>query len=93
MHLVLQDELLGLGDGGVGFALAVLDDQLHLGARKGAAGLLEIHVEAVDHVLADLRQDAGRRRDHADAQFLGRIGNRGDSERDAAAQHQRHKPP
>ena len=32
--------------------------------------LVEIHLEAVDHVLADLGKDAGHRRDEADAQFF-----------------------
>jgi predicted amidohydrolase len=33
-HLVLQDELLRPGDGGVGLGLAVLDDHLHLRASE-----------------------------------------------------------
>ena len=71
LHLVLQDQLLGLGDGGVRLALVVLDDELHVGAAEFAAVLVEIHLEAVDHVLADLGEDAGRRRDEADAQVFG----------------------
>ena len=89
VNLVLQDQLLGLGDAGVRLALVVLDDELHVGAAELAAVFVEIELEAVDHVLADLGEDAGRRRDEADAQFF-RAGRRGRSktERQTAAQQQ-----
>ena len=87
MHLVLQDQLLGLGDAGVRLALVVLDDELHVHAAELVAVLVEIQLEAVDHVLADLGKDAGHRRDVADAQFF-RAGGRGqtEAERKTAAQ-------
>jgi hypothetical protein len=71
VHLVLQDQFLGFGDAGVGFALIVLDDEFHVHAAELAAMFVEVHLEAVDHVLADLREDARHRRDVADAQFFG----------------------
>ena len=70
VHLVRQDELVGLGDAGVRLALVVLDDQGHFGAAELALVLVQIHLEAVLHVGAELREDAGLRRDEADAQFF-----------------------
>ena len=70
VHLVRQDELVGLGDAGVRPALIVLDDQVDLGAAEHALVLVQIHLEAVLHVDAELREDAGLRRDEADAKLL-----------------------
>ena len=72
VNLVRQDELVGLGDAGVRLALVVFDDQGHLGAAELAVVLVQIHLEAVLHVGAELREDAGLRRDEADAQFFRR---------------------
>jgi hypothetical protein len=71
VHLVGQDQLVGAGDGGVRLALAVLDDQGHLGAAEHAVVLVQIHLEAVLHVGAELREDAGLRRDESDAEIVG----------------------
>src|SRR5262249_17966488 len=71
VHLVLQDQLLGFGDAGVGLALIVLDDEFHVHTAELAAVFVKVHLEAVDHVLADLREDARHRRDVADAQLFG----------------------
>ena len=59
--------------------------QLHVGAAELAAMLVEIKLKAVDHVLADLGEDAGHRRDETDAQFF-RLRRRSErrTERDAA---------
>ena len=70
VHLVLQGQLFGFGHRRVGLALLVLDDQLDLRPGEVAVDLVEIHLEAVDHVLADLGEDTGDRRDKADAQFF-----------------------
>ena len=70
MHLVLQDELLRLGHVDVGLALIVLDDELHLHAAEHALVLVQIELEAVEHVGADGGVEAGARRQEADAQFL-----------------------
>ena len=72
VHLVRQDELVGLGDAGVRLALIVLEDHRHLGAAELALVLVQIHLEAVEHVDAELRENAGARRDEADAQLLRR---------------------
>jgi len=74
MHLVVEDQLLGLGNAEIGLGLVVLDDEFHVGAAQLAAVLLEIHIEAVAHVLADLGEQAGHRRDEAEAQFFRRRG-------------------
>ena len=71
VHLVLQDELVGLGDRGVRLALRVLDDELNVHAAELVAVLLEIHLEAMLHVHTELREDAGLRRHEADLQFFG----------------------
>ena len=71
MHLVLQDQLLGLGDAGVRLGLIVLDDEFDVHPAKLAAMFVKVHLEAVDHILADLGEDAGHRRDVTDAQFFG----------------------
>ena len=71
LHLVLQDELFGLGDRGVGLGLLVLDDELHFRPAEVVLDVVEVHLEAIDHILADLGKDAGGRRHKADAQFLG----------------------
>ena len=91
MHLVLQDELLRLGDGGVRLALLVFDDELDVGAAELVVLFVEIHLEAVDHVLADLGEDTGGRREIADPYFFGLRGCR-DAERHGAAQQQRTEP-
>ena len=54
-----------------GLPWIVLDDELHVHAAELAAVFVEIELEAVHHVLADLGKDAGHRRDVADAQFFG----------------------
>ena len=86
--MVAQDQLFRLGDGGVRLALVILDDELHVHAAELAAVLIQIKLEAVGHVLADLGEDAGHRRDEADAQFFG-IGRRGqtETERQTTAHH------
>ena len=53
-----------------GCALVVLDDELHLDAAEFAVVLVQIHLEAVDHVGAELREDAGARRQETDVQLL-----------------------
>jgi hypothetical protein len=70
VHLVLQDELLRLGDIDVGLALVVLDDEGNLGAAELSIVLVQIHLEAVDHIGAELGEDAGARRKETDAQLL-----------------------
>ncbi len=90
LNVILQDELLGLGDAGIGLALVVLDDEFHIHAAELVVVLGEIELEAVHHVLADLGEDAGDRRDVADAQFLRLRGRRqAQSNRESAAQQQR----
>jgi hypothetical protein len=64
--LVLQDQLLGPGDVGVGLGLVILDDQLHIRAGEVALGCVEIYVEAIDRVLADLGEETGHGHDHAE---------------------------
>ena len=44
-----------------------------LAPPKSLFDLVEVHLEAVDHVLADLGEDAGGRREEADAQLLGGV--------------------
>jgi hypothetical protein len=85
VHLVLAHELLRLPHADRGLAFLVLDDEGHLGAAELALVLVEIQLEAVLHVLADLRKDAGHRRQEPDAQLLLRL-SRG-------RRHQRHRPP
>ncbi len=63
-----------LADALDGPALLVLDDELHVHAAKFVVLLVEIHLEAVDHVLADLGEQAGHRRNEAEAQFFRRRG-------------------
>ena len=70
VDLVLQDELLRLGDVDVGLALVVLDDEGNLGAAEHSVVLIQIQLEAVDHVGAELREDARARRQEADAQVF-----------------------
>ncbi len=81
MHLVLQDEFLGLGDGDVALALLVLDDELDVHAAKLVAVLLEVEQEAITHVDAGLREAAGEGREIADAEFF-RAGGSGQAEAD-----------
>ena len=81
MHLVLQDEFLGLGDGDVALALLVLDDELDVHAAKLVAVLLEVEQEAIAHVDAGLREAAGERREIADAELF-RAGGSGQAEAD-----------
>ena len=70
LHVIFKDKLLRLGHRGIGLALAVLDDQIDLGAGEVAADFVEIHLKAVGHVGADLGERTGHRRDQADAQFF-----------------------
>src|SRR5262252_4399472 len=67
MHLVLQDELLGPGDGGVRLGLFVLHDELHFRPAEVAVDVVKVELEAIDHILADLGEDAGGRRHISDA--------------------------
>ena len=60
-----------------------------LRAAEVALDLVEVHLEAVDHVLADLSEDAGGRRHIADAKLLGGVRRRRHAEADHAAQQQR----
>ena len=69
--LSCSTSFLALVTASVGLGLVVLDDELHVHAAELAAVLVEIHLEAVDHVLADLGKDAGHRRDETDAQIVG----------------------
>ena len=68
--LSLQHQLLGLGHAEVGLGLVVLDDQLDVGAAELVAVFVQIHLEAVDHILADLGEQARHRRDESDAQLF-----------------------
>jgi hypothetical protein len=76
VDLVLLDHLACLVERGGRVALVVLDDQLDLASADLAADLVEIELGAVDHVLADLRERAGERREHADLDraALGAVG-------------------
>ena len=86
MHLVLQDQLLGLGHGGVGLALLVLDDEFHLRpAERAALVLVEVHLEA-----ADLGEDARDRRVEANSQLFLRAGGDGGHGEGHAAAHECH---
>ena len=55
----------------VGLGLVVLEDELDVGAAELVAVLVEIKLEAVVHVLADLREEAGHRRNETEAELLG----------------------
>ena len=70
VDVILQDQLLRLGDAGIGLALVVLDDELDIHAAELVVVFGEIELEAVHHILADLGEDAGDRRDVSDAQFF-----------------------
>ena len=72
MNLILTDQLLGLEDTDRRLGLIVFHDELHGGPGKVAPNLVHIHLEAVDHVLANLRERPGHRCYKPDAQFLGR---------------------
>ncbi len=61
---------MALVTAGVGLGLIVLDDEFHFGAGEVAFDFVEIHLEALDHVFADLGKAAGHGRDEADAQFF-----------------------
>jgi len=73
VHLVLQDEFLGPGDGGVRLGLFVFDDELHFRPAEVAVDVVKVELEAIDLSLADLGEDAGGRRHISDAQFLGGV--------------------
>ena len=77
VDLVLLDQLPVLGLGGGRVALGVLFDQLQLAPGHLAARDLHPNFEAVEHVLAGLREDAGQRGQEADLDGIGRRG-RGD---------------
>jgi hypothetical protein len=70
VDIVRQDELVGLGDAGVRPTLIIFDDQGHLGPAKLAPVLVQVHLETVLHVNAELRENAGLRRDETNAQFF-----------------------
>jgi hypothetical protein len=70
VHVVLARELLGLAYPHRGLAFLVLDDEGDLRAGEAALLLVDVHLEAVLHVLADLGKDPGHRREEADLQLL-----------------------
>ncbi len=70
LDLVLKNQFLCFGDAEVGLGLVVLEDELDVHAAELVAVLVEIELETVVHVLADLREQAGHRRNEADAQFF-----------------------
>ena len=81
VHVVLARELLGLAHADRRLAFLVLDDEGHFRAGEVALLLVEIHLEAVLHVLADLREDPGHRREEADFELLGKRRTRGQGQR------------
>src|SRR5262249_8550441 len=71
LHLVLENQFLHFGDAGIRLALLVLDDEFHLRAGEIALYFVEIHLKAINHILADLREYASRWREKTDAQLFG----------------------
>lgn len=73
VNAVVRGELAVLGERGRGIALAVFRDQLDLAARRLVVRLLERQLEAVEHVLAGLREDPRERPDVPDADRIRRV--------------------
>jgi hypothetical protein len=69
MHLVLQDELLGLVTAVSG--LACSSSTMNFMAPPKSPLCRQAHLETVDHI--DLGENAGGRRHISDAQFFGRF--------------------
>ena len=90
VDLVLLDELARLVERGRRVALAVLDDELERPPRRDAADLVQVQLGAVHHVLADLREGAGERREHAepDRAVLGLCHDRRQQGGEPGAQHE-----
>src|SRR6185437_11925009 len=89
LHLVLEHQFLGFRDRGIQLASRILDDEFDGGAAELALVLIQIHLEAIDHVLADLGEYAGHRRNEPDTQFIGLgRGAHAQAEHEAAAQQQ-----
>ena len=88
LHFVLQNQLLGFGDTEVGLGLVVLEDELDVHAAELVAVLIEIHLEAVDHIFADLGEQAGHRRNETDAQLFRLRRRKTYAEQKCAAQQQ-----
>jgi hypothetical protein len=70
VHIVLARQLLGLAHADRRLAFLVLDDEGDLRAGEISLLLVQVHLEAVLHVLADLGEDPGHRREEADFQLL-----------------------
>src|SRR5262249_2924156 len=89
VDLVLVDQLARLGQRGGRRPLVVLDDELDLAAAGLAADLVEVELGPIDHVLADLREGAGHRREEADLDRRGlRAGRRRRRQRDEKEREQ-----
>ncbi len=76
VHLVVLDNLAHLGDGVLGFRFGVLHEELHLHAAQLSAGLLQIQLEALYHLLGAFRDKACKRYRQTDPKFLRRRGSR-----------------
>ena len=70
MHLVLEREFFSLADSDWRLRFRILHNELHLGAREVTADLVQVKLEAVAHILADLGETTCQWRQEADAQFL-----------------------
>ena len=62
------------------------------GLAEVAVDVVKVELEAIDHVFADLGEDAGGRRHVADAQFLGGVRRRRQAQGNNAAQQRRTEP-
>jgi hypothetical protein len=70
VDLVLKNQFPGLGHGGVRLAGRVLDDELDARPTEPVVVFIQVHPEAIDHLLAGLRKAARRGREKADAKLL-----------------------